>query len=312
MFNAQTQMYAAYHVTDVASFYKSDNLWTIPAAPAASSASSASATPSASAGSSAATGASPAPVPGAYYVEMRLPDQGQPEFVLVQPMVPASRPNMIAWVAARNDGTARGQVIAYELPANTTIQGPTQIEARIDQDPVVSAQISLWNQSGSQVIRGRLLVIPVGTSFVYLEPVYLQSRSSAFPQLTKIVVASSETVGWGDTLAEALAEVTSGAGTGGQSAGGTGTGAGGAGQTGTSPTPSPAASPPAGLPTDMAGLARYADTHFAAANADRASGNLAGADQELQLVQAALNALSELNGVPPGSPAPSASALPAP
>ena len=312
MFNTQTQMYAAYHVTDVASFYKSDNLWTIPAAPAASSATSASATPSASAGSTAATGASPAPVPGAYYVEMRLPDQGQPEFVLVQPMVPASRPNMIAWVAARNDGTARGQVIAYELPANTTIQGPTQIEARIDQDPVISAQISLWNQSGSQVIRGRLLVIPVGTSFVYLEPVYLQSRSSAFPQLTKIVVASSDTVGWGDTLAQALAEVTSGAGTGGQSAGGTGTGAGGTGQTGTSPTPSPAASPPAGLPTDVAGLVRYADAHFAAANADRAGGNLAGADQELQLVQAALNALSELKGVPPGSPAPSASALPAP
>ena len=85
-----------------------------------------------------------------------------------------------------------------------------------------------------------------------------------------------------------------------------------AGQTGTSPTPSPAASPPAGLPTDAAGLIRYADAHFAAANADRAGGNQAGADQELQLVQAALNALSQLNGVPAGSPAPSASALPAP
>jgi hypothetical protein len=126
------------------------------------------------------------------------------------------------------------------------------------------------------------------------------------------VVASSDTVGWGDTLAQALAEVTSGAGTGGQSAGGTGTGAGGTGQTGTSPTPSPAASPPAGLPTDAAGLIRYADAHFAAANADRAGGNQTGADQELQLVQAALNALSQLNGVPAGSAAPSASALPAP
>ena len=90
--------------------------------------------------------------------------------------------------------------------------------------------------------------------------------------------------------------------------GATGTGADGTGQTGTSPTPSP----PAGLPTDVAGLVRYADAHFAAANADRASGNLAGADQELQLVQAALNALSQLNGVPAGSAAPSPSALSAP
>jgi hypothetical protein len=277
MFNAQTQIYAAYHVTDVASFYKSDNLWTVP---------------------SVTTGGTQVLPPQAYYVEMRLPDQSQPEFVLVQPMVPASRPNMIAWVAARNDGSARGQVIAYELPANTSIQGPTQIEARIDQDAVISAQISLWGQSGSQVIRGRLLVIPVGTSFVYLEPIYLQSKSSAFPQLTKIVVVSSETVGWGSTLKEALQAVVSGAGTGGQA--------------GPGAAPGPSASPPAGLPTDMAGLIRYARDHFAAAGADQASGNQAGSDQELQLVQAALNAMGALNGGSSASPAPAPSPTPAP
>lgn len=283
MFNAQTQMYAAYHVTDVASFYKSDNLWTVPTV---------------------TTGGTQVPPPQAYYIEMRLPDQSQPEFVLVQPMVPASRPNMIAWVAARNDGTARGQVIAYELPANTTIQGPTQIEARIDQDPVISAQISLWNQSGSQVIRGRMLVIPVGTSFLYLEPIYLQSKSSAFPQLTKVVVASSQTIGWGDTLQQALQAMVSGAGTGGQPATGTGTGAG----TASSPSPGPTG----GLPTDMAGLIRYANDHFAAARADQASGNLAAHDLELQLVQSALNAMSALNGGLSASPVPSALAPPAP
>jgi len=288
MFNAQTQMYAAYHVTDVASFYKSDNLWTVPTV------------------TTAGTQVLP---PQAYYVELRLPGQEQPEFVLVQPMVPASRPNMIAWVAARNDGTALGQVIVYELPANTTIQGPTQIEARIDQDPVISAQISLWNQSGSQVIRGRMLVLPVGTALVYLEPIYLQSKSSAFPQLTKVVVATSQTIAWGDTLGEALQDVISGAGTGGTAAG-SGTGAGG-GQTGTGAGASPAPSAPAGLPTDMAGLIRYANDHFAAAMADQASGNLAAHDQELQLVQSALNAMSALNGGL-ASPAPSASAPPAP
>jgi len=277
MFNAQTQMFATYHVTDVASFYKSDNLWTVPTV---------------------TTGGTQVLPPQAYYVEIRLPDQSQPEFVLVQPMVPASRPNMIAWVAARNDGTARGQVIVYELPANTTIQGPTQIEARIDQDPVISAQISLWNQSGSQVIRGRMLVIPVGTSFLYLEPIYLQSKSSAFPQLTKVVVASSQTVGWGDTLQQALQAVVSGAGTGGQTGGG--------------PASSPPPGPASGLPTDMAGLINYANGHFAAAKAAQASGNVAAYDQEMQLVQSALNALNALNGGLSALPVPSASALPAP
>jgi uncharacterized membrane protein (UPF0182 family) len=286
MFNAQTQMYASYHVTDVASFYKSDNLWTIP---------------------SVSEGSTQVLPPQAYYVEMRLPDQSAPEFVLIQPMVPASRPNMIAWVAARNDGTARGQVIVYQLPANTTIQGPTQIEARIDQDPVISAQISLWNQSGSRVIRGSMLVIPVGTSFVYLEPIYLQSTSSAFPQLTKVVVASSQTVGWGDTLAGALQAVTSGVGTGSQSASGAGSGASGtqsgAGSSGSGAAAGPSPGPSSGLPTDTAGLVRYINAHFAAAKADLASGNFTAYGQEMQLVQSALNALNALDAGASAAPA---------
>jgi hypothetical protein len=149
-----------------------------------------------------------------------------------------------------------------------------------------------------------MLVIPVGTSFLYLEPIYLQSKSSAFPQLTKVVVASSQTIGWGDTLQQALQAMVSGAGTGGQPATGTGTGAG----TASSPSPGPTG----GLPTDMAGLIRYANDHFAAARADQASGNLAAHDLELQLVQSALNAMSALNGGLSASPVPSALAPPAP
>ncbi|HXQ95570.1 MAG TPA: UPF0182 family protein, partial [Candidatus Acidoferrales bacterium] len=232
---------------------------------------------------------------------------------------------MIAWVAARNDGTARGQVVVYQLPANTTIQGPTQIEARIDQDPVISAQISLWNQSGSQVIRGNLLVIPVGTSFLYLEPIYLQSTSSAFPELTKVVVASSQTVGWGDTLAGALQAVISGAGTGGgtTASGGT-TVSGGATAGGGAPAASPGpgtgstgaqggtGSAGAGaLPTDVNGLLLYANQHFAAARAAQASGDTVAYGQEMQHLQDALNALNTLIGgalvstpSPAGSPAP--------
>ncbi len=280
MFDAQTQMFARYHVIDVASFYKNDNVWTVPAVN---------------------EGSTQVVPPEAYYVEMRLPDQAAPEFVLIQPMVPASRPNMIAWVAARNDGTARGQVTVYELPSNTSIQGPSQIEARIDQDPVISAQISLWNQSGSQVIRGNLLVIPVGTSFLYLEPIFLQSTSAAFPQLTKVVVASSTTIGWGGTLATALDAVTSGAGTGGSTAGS------GGGTGGTGPQPSATPGPTAtngSLPTDIPDLIRYANDHFAAAKVAQARGDFVTYGQELQRVQDALVALQALTG---SSPAPSPS-----
>jgi uncharacterized membrane protein (UPF0182 family) len=172
---------------------------------------------------------------------------------------------------------------------------------------VISAQISLWNQSGSRVIRGSMLVIPVGTSFVYLEPIYLQSTSSAFPQLTKVVVASSQTVGWGDTLAGALQAVTSGVGTGSQSASGVGSGASGTqagtGSSGSGAAAGPSPGPSSGLPTDTAGLVRYINAHFAAAKADLASGNFTAYGQEMQLVQSALNALNALDAGASAAPA---------
>ena len=183
LFNVQTGMFEGYHVTDPTTFYQGDNLWTVP-------------------NGAQAKGQT---LPGeAYYVQMRLPGEDKTEYLLIQPMVPARRPNMIAWVAARNDADTRGQVIYYQLPTDTSIFGPTQIQARIDQTPEISAQVTLWDQSGSSVIRGNLIVVPVGGSFVYLEPIYLQSTSSAFPQFTKIVVATPSKVVWANTLAEAL------------------------------------------------------------------------------------------------------------
>ena len=108
----------------------------------------------------------------AYYVVMRLPGESSVEFLLLQPMVLTSRPNMIAWVAARNDSPNYGAVKVYEFPSDTTVFGPAQIEARIDQDPVISSQFTLWSQAGSKVIRGNLIVVPVGeNSLLYLQPV---------------------------------------------------------------------------------------------------------------------------------------------
>ncbi len=185
LFNVQTNMFGRYHVTETLTFFNNTDRWTIP---------------------DVQTNEQSLPSE-AYYVVMRMPERKEVEFLLLQPMIAQSRPNMIAWVAARSDAPNYGQVYIYRFPADTTIFGPAQIEARIDQDPLISQQISLWNQSGSQVIRGNLIVIPVGESLLYLQPVYLQSTSSAFPEFQKIVVASPTTVVWGDTLAEALTEL---------------------------------------------------------------------------------------------------------
>ena len=111
---------------------------------------------------------------------------------------------MIAWIAARNDPPNYGQLVAYELPKQELVFGPAQVEARVDQDPEISAQISLWNQRGSRVIRGNLLVIPIQDSFVYVEPIYLLSDTSALPELKRVIVASDTRIAMSETLGEAL------------------------------------------------------------------------------------------------------------
>src|SRR4029077_14019165 len=95
------------------------------------------------------------------------------EFLLLQPMVPAQRPNMIAWIAARNDAPSYGKVEVFRFPQDTAVRGPTQIEAQISTDPIISSQITLWDQSGSKVVRGNLIVLPVQHSVVYIPPIYL-------------------------------------------------------------------------------------------------------------------------------------------
>jgi uncharacterized membrane protein (UPF0182 family) len=207
LFNVQTRVFARYHVTDPLTFFQGDDLWTVPQNPTVE------------------TGQLPLE---AYYVYMRMPGEDNAEFLLLQPMVPATRPNMIAWIAARNDGPEYGNVRVYRFPRDTSIFGPVQIEARIDQDPQISSQVTLWDQAGSDVVRGNLIVVPVQNSIIYLEPIYLQSTGSAIPEFTKIVVASPTKVVWGDTLEEALTLLL----------------AGGPGPTPTpAPTPGPSPSP---------------------------------------------------------------------
>ena len=177
-FNVQTRVFGRYHVRDPLRFFQSDDLWTVPTA----------------------QGSTQSLPNEAYYVIMRMPGEEEAEFLLLQPMVPLNRPNMIAWVAARQDAPNYGATRVYRFPADTTIFGPAQIEARIVQDPQISQQFTLWSQGGSTVIQGNLIVVPVGDSLIYLQPVYLQSQQSAFPEFQRIIVASPREVVWSETL----------------------------------------------------------------------------------------------------------------
>jgi uncharacterized membrane protein (UPF0182 family) len=140
-----------------------------------------------------------------YYVLMQLPgEQQKSEFVVILPFTPGSRNNMIGWLAGRCDGENYGKLLVYNFPKSRLIDGPLQIEARIDQNAQLSGQFTLWNQQGSTVIRGHLLVIPIGRSLVYVEPIYLQANTSPMPELRLVVLATQEKLAYGQTFGEAM------------------------------------------------------------------------------------------------------------
>jgi uncharacterized membrane protein (UPF0182 family) len=136
---------------------------------------------------------------------MQLPgEQIKNEFVIILPFTPSNRNNMIGWMAGRCDGEHYGKLLVYNFPKSRLIDGPLQIEARIDQNAQLSGQFTLWNQQGSRVLRGHLLVIPIGHSLMYVEPVYLQAERSPMPELRLVVLATQEKLGYGQTFDEAM------------------------------------------------------------------------------------------------------------
>jgi uncharacterized membrane protein (UPF0182 family) len=181
LFQIQAQVYATFHVRDPQVFYNREDAWAV---------------------AREVFGSDTVHVEP-YYVTMRL-EGDRPEFVLILPFVPAGRDNMIAWMAARNDPAGYGEVVVYRFPKAGVVFGPLQIEARIDQDPVIAQQLTLWNQQGSQVIRGNLLVIPIDDSLLYVEPIFLQAERAQFPELKRVVAASGSRLVMAPTLDEAL------------------------------------------------------------------------------------------------------------
>jgi uncharacterized membrane protein (UPF0182 family) len=182
MFLIQAQLYQTYHMEAADVFYNREDLWQFPRQPGGDG--TAMMTP--------------------YYIIMRLPGEPRAEFFLMLPMVPSRRDNMIAWLAARCDAPDYGKLIVYEFPKEKLVYGPFQIEARINQNTEISQQLTLWNQMGSRVIRGNLLVIPIGNSILYVSPLYLRAVQGHLPELKRVIAAYGELVVMKETLAEAL------------------------------------------------------------------------------------------------------------
>src|SRR5258707_7477193 len=147
-----------------------------------------------------------------YYTTLRLPGEAKTEFASILPFTPSgqNRNNMLAWMVARSDAPNYGQLIVYRFPQGKLVFGPQQIEARINQEPSISSQITLWSQQGSQVLRGNLLVIPLEDAVLYIEPLYIQAQSSPLPELKRVIVASTDSVVMSDPLDSALAALGQG------------------------------------------------------------------------------------------------------
>jgi uncharacterized protein len=188
LFNIQALQYRAYHMDAPEVFYNREDLWQFPREPTAPDEMNA--------------GGETRMAP--YYIMMRLPGETQTEFFLMLPMTPSKRENMIAWLAARCDLPEYGKLIVYEFPKDKLVYGPFQIEALINQNTEISQQISLWNQMGSRVIRGTLLVVPIGNSILYVSPLYLRAQSGQLPELKRVIAAYGDRVVMEETLPAAL------------------------------------------------------------------------------------------------------------
>jgi hypothetical protein len=206
---------------------------------------------------------------------------------------------MIAWIAARNDQANYGQVRVYKFPQDTSVLGPNQIAAKIDADPTISAQVTLWDQAGSKVIKGNLIVVPVQNSLIYLQPVYLQSANSAFPAFERIILATPTQVVWDSTLGGALNRLLSSSpGASPPPSSGPSPSSGPTPSPSVGPSAGPGSTPPAG---DVAALIAYANQHFELAQAALRNGDFATYGVEIAKVQQALQQLDQLV---PASPNP--------
>ena len=187
LFRTQTALFATFHMSDPETFYHREDQWQIP-------------------GTDQAAQRPAGRTPSAFirHMVMRLPGETAPEFILMRPFTPRQKDNLASWMVARNDGEHYGKLVVYRFPRQSLVFGPTQIVNRIDQDTDVSQQISLWDQSGSEVIRGELLVIPIEQSLIYVLPLYLRAAGGRIPELKRVIVAHEGQIAMAESLDAAL------------------------------------------------------------------------------------------------------------
>jgi len=186
-FSAQAEIYRTFHMRDPEAFYNRADLWDL-------------------ARSATRQGEAPSPVSPTYVVAT-LPGENTPEFMLIIPFTPANKDNLIAYMAARCDGEHLGELVFEQLSKQNIIFGPIQIEARINQDQNISKDLTLWNQQGSQVLRGQMLVLPIDNSFLYVQPIYIQASQASMPQLKKVALAMGNRLAYADTYEQSLTEL---------------------------------------------------------------------------------------------------------
>ena len=183
LFRQQTALYATYHMVDPDAFYHREDQWQYPGVEKG--------TPNVN--------------PFMRHIILRLPGETNPEFIYMTPFTPRGKDNLAAWMAARMDGPNYGKLIAYRFPKQSLVYGPKQIANRINQETEISQQLTLWDQKGSSVIRGELLVIPIDESLIYVQPLYLRAEGGTIPELKRVVVAHENRVVMAETLEAGLA-----------------------------------------------------------------------------------------------------------
>jgi uncharacterized membrane protein (UPF0182 family) len=190
IFSLQASMFATFHMQSPAVFYNREDQWEIPAFDVG--------------------GRAERMEP--YYTIMKLPGETGPEYIQMLPFTPRQKDNLAAWMVARSDGANYGQLMVFQFPKQTVIFGPRQIAARISQDQVIAPQITLWNQQGSEVIQGTLLVIPIEESLIYIRPLYLRAAGGSIPELKRVIVAYQNTIVMEETLDAAIDRLFAGGG----------------------------------------------------------------------------------------------------
>ncbi len=265
LFRLQTSLYTTYHMDDPDVFYHREDQWQIPVV----------------------SGREGAGEPFLRHIVMRLPGESQEEFIFMTPFTPQGKDNLAAWMVARNDGDNYGELVVYRFPRQSLVFGPTQIANRMNQDTEISRQVSLWDQRGSEVIRGNLLVIPIEESLIFVQALYLRAEGGRIPELKRVIVAYQNQVVMEETLGAGLSRLFGGLAQV------------DAGQVAAAPVA--AATQPAAMTTSIADLVAEAARHYEQAIAAQSVGNWARYGDELRLMGELLRQLQELTGRAPGN-----------